>query len=82
MEQNWKKLNLGFSWRTTPRNARWYKHQNINKDPISVDAPLGYWARAQHRYVFQKKSLRRRRWNRWYLRIPALPRLGGFSWDA
>nr|AID67814.1 hypothetical chloroplast RF1 [Chloropicon primus] len=77
---DWKNLQVGFSWRTTPRKPSWYDHSK--EEAINTKAPLGYWARAQNRQVFQKKSLRRRRWNRWYLRIPALPRLGGFSWDA
>ena len=77
---NWKNLQVGFSWRTTPRRGSWYKASN--DEPINTKAPLGYWARSQTRQVFQKKSLRRRRWNRWYLRMPSLPRLGGFSWDA
>ena len=77
---DWKNLQLGFSWRTTPRSSEWFDQST--DEAINKKAPLGYWARAQTRQVFQKKSLRRRRWNRWYLRIPALPRLGGFSWDA
>ena len=77
---DWKNLQLGFSWRTTPRSSRWYDAST--EEAINTKAPLGYWARSQTRQVFRKQSLRRRRWNRWYLRIPALPRLGGFSWDA
>ena len=73
-------LRVGFSWRTQPRKKSWY--QGPGGNPVSVNTPLGYWARAQHRFVFPKKVLIERRWNRWYLRIPALPRLGGFSWDA
>nr|YP_009646506.1 hypothetical chloroplast RF1 [Chloropicon maureeniae]QBX98228.1 hypothetical chloroplast RF1 [Chloropicon maureeniae] len=77
---NWENLQLGFSWRTTPRDRNWYSESLEN--PFTVKAPLGYWARAQERQVFLKKSLKNRRWNRWYFRIPALPRLGGFSWGA
>ena len=77
---DWKNLQVGFSWRTTPRKSIWYT--GSSEDPINTKAPLGYWARPQTRQVFNKRSLRRRRWNRWYLRIPAIPRLGGFSWDA
>ena len=77
---DWRNLQVGFSWRKTPRSATWFSDSNA--EPIDSNTPLGYWARSQTRQVFQKKSLRRRRWNRWYLRIPALPRLGGFSWDA
>lgn len=77
---DWKNLQVGFSWRTTPRSSIWFDQST--DEPINTKAPLGYWARPQTRQIFQKKSLRRRRWNRWYLRMPALPRLGGFSWDA
>jgi hypothetical protein len=77
---NWRKLQLGFSWRTTPRRYKWFAESR--EDPINTGAPLGYWARAQTREVTNKKALRNRRWNHKYLRMPALPRLGGFSWDA
>merc|ERR1711924_81451 len=55
---DWKNLQLGFSWRTTPRSSEWFDQST--DEAINKKAPLGYWARAQTRQVFQKKSLRRR----------------------
>ncbi len=78
-KENWRNLQLGFSWRKRPRD----NYGKVKTNAIRLDTPLGYWARAKRRSLPQnKRLLRNRRLSRSLLRIPALPQLGGFSNDA